>query len=203
MSSADGDAGQIVGARHRQIAIPRFVAATGTARRLPTIGHDDAESRSDPLVHPWSALNLLVAAAVAAVTLAGGTTPILALLFDAPARSVLDPRLVAVVKAQAALANPCIVALCALVLALVWTTLARGGRWALWALAGTLLPLQVCGFASDRFLGNRNLAANAVSSALLVAGLALAGVGLRHRRLGCGDPSRKGRTGEHLRLPDR
>jgi hypothetical protein len=79
-----------------------------------------------------------------------------------------------VVAAQAAIANPCIAALCVLVLALV-----RRREYAI--VAGVLVPVQAFGFVSDGFLGHRNLAVNLGSTALLLAGLALL---LRLRRLG-------------------
>jgi hypothetical protein len=90
----------------------------------------------------------------------------------------LDPRAIDVVNAQAALANPCIVALCAPTLVTIWTSLIRGARWAWLAFAGTLLPLQAFGFISDAFLGHRNFVVNIVSSGLLLVALVLSGFGL-------------------------
>jgi hypothetical protein len=127
----------------------------------------------------WCGLNMAVALGVTAMTLAGRNAPALSLvLADAEIRA-LDPRVVAVVDAQAALANPCIVALAGLVLVVVWTSLVARARWALAALAATLIPLQAFGFVSDAYLKNRNLAANAASSAILLTALALARQGMR------------------------
>jgi hypothetical protein len=125
------------------------------------------------LLSVWTGFNLLVAVAVTGMTLAGRPPPALALMLSAGEIAALDPRALAVVNAQAAIANPVIVALCGLVLAVVWTSLVRGARWAWRALAGTLVPLQLFGFVSDAFLGQCNLAANAISTVVLIAGLAL------------------------------
>ncbi len=144
------------------------------------------------LLSLWCGANLLVAAAVTATTLLGRAPPALRLVFGDAELAALDPRVVAVVRAQAALANPCIVALCVLVLALTWSGAvggtrsasgAVGGTRSAWrALAGTLVPLQAFGFVSDGFLGARNLAANVASSALLVAALALLSSGSSNDR---------------------
>jgi len=131
------------------------------------------------LLSIWSGLNLCVAAGVTVLTLLGRKPPALALSLTNSEIGRLDPRAVDVVNAQAAIANPSIVALCALILVTVWTSLVRGA-WSAWlALVATLLPLQAFGFISDAFLGHRNLVANVVSSGLLLIALILSGVGLR------------------------
>lgn len=127
----------------------------------------------------WSALNLCVAAGVTVFTLLGRKPPALALLLTNSEIGRLDPRAIDVVNAQAAIANPSIIALCVLILVTVWTGLVRGARSAWLALVGTLLPLQAFGFISDAFLGHRNLVANIVSSGLLLMALVLSGFGLR------------------------
>ena len=71
--------------------------------------------------------------------------------------------------------------MCALVLVIVWRALMARARWAFEALVACLVPLQAAGFASDAFLGHRNLVANVVSTVLLCTGLALAGAGLRRQ----------------------
>jgi hypothetical protein len=124
------------------------------------------------LLSIWSGLNLLVAAVVTGVSLAS-RPPALAMLLGDEQIARVDPKLMAVVRAQAALCNPCIVALCVLVLAMVWRAVIRRVGWAWWTLAAALAPLQAFGFVSDALLGNRNLAANLISTALLAAGLAL------------------------------
>jgi len=128
------------------------------------------------LLSIWSVLNLLVGAYVTILTLRG-RTPILWMVGDEPG----SPRLHAVINAQAAFCNPLIVALCLLVLVIVWTSLVKRARWAFWALVASLAPLQLFGFLSDRFLGNHNLPANLFSSLLLLVGLSLCDYGSRSR----------------------
>jgi hypothetical protein len=125
----------------------------------------------------WAGLNLIVAVAVTVLTVTGGTPPALGLMLNDAQIHASDPKLIAVVNAQAALANPCIVAFCILVLAIVWTSIVPGVRWALWAVAGATIPLQVFAFVSDSFLGGRNLLPNLISSTLLAAGLGLCALG--------------------------
>lgn len=119
----------------------------------------------------WAGLNFLVALAVTGLTLAGRPPPALRLLLPEAEISRVDPIALAVINAQALLVNPCIMALCALVLCLVWNGLRAPAGWMFWALALVLLPLQAFGFVSDGALGHRNLIANLVSSAVLMTGL--------------------------------
>ena len=121
----------------------------------------------------WSGLNLLVAAMVTVMTLAGRNAPALSMLFSDSEIQTLDVKAIAVVNAQAMLANPCIVALCVVVMVIIWKGLMTRARWAFWALAGALVPLQLFGFASDAFLGDHNLVANVVSTGVLLMGLSL------------------------------
>ena len=125
------------------------------------------------LLSVWSGLNLLVALAVTALTLAGHPPPALRFLFDDAQAAQVDPRALAVINAQALLANPCIVALCGLTLVVVWEGVMRRVRWCWVGLCVALLPLQVFGFVSDAALGGKNMAANVVSTLVLVAGLVL------------------------------
>ena len=105
----------------------------------------------------WAGLNFLVAAFVTLSTVLGQPPPALAIHSDP----------VAVVKAQAALANPLIMAVTAWVLLLTW----RRPNESAVPLALTLVPIQAFGFVSDHFIGNANLTANLISSALLLVGL--------------------------------
>jgi hypothetical protein len=131
------------------------------------------------LLSIWAGLNFLIAFAVAAITLSGATTPILSLVLDDTELRTLSPHARAIIEAQAAIANPCICALCVAITAIVWTSLRARARWALWTLIGMLVPLQACAFASDAYLGNRNLIQNLISAALLAAGLGLAALAVR------------------------
>jgi hypothetical protein len=122
----------------------------------------------------WTGLNALVAVYVTVATLAGRPPPALALLMTERQIRAVDPMAVAVVNAQAVIANPLIVAVCALVMVVAWQGLRAAGRWALWSIAGVLVPVQVFGFVSDGFLGGNNVVANAVSSVLLAVALLFA-----------------------------
>jgi hypothetical protein len=115
----------------------------------------------------WAGLNALVAAFVTLSTVMGRSPPALALVMDDASK--VDPRALAVIQAQAAIANPLILAVCALVLVLIWTRPREYGV----ALAATLVPVQAFAFVSDAFLGHRNVIANVVSTAMVVCGLAL------------------------------
>lgn len=121
----------------------------------------------------WAGLNLFVAAAVTVAILLGRAPPVLEMVLKGPALTAVDAKALAVVNAQATLANPCIAALCGLVLAIVWTSLIHRARWAWWTLAGALCPLQAFGFVSDSYLGHQNLVANSTSTLILLSGLAL------------------------------
>jgi hypothetical protein len=116
------------------------------------------------LVSAWCIANLVVAVVVTAMTVAGSDLPALRLVMDEREIATTDPRALDVIAAQATLANPCIAALCVLVLALV-----RQRQYAI--VAAVLVPVQAFGFVSDAFVGHRNVAVNVASSALLVAGL--------------------------------
>jgi hypothetical protein len=127
------------------------------------------------LLSVWSGFNGVVASVVTALTLSGRSPPALSMMFTEPEIPRLDGRVISVVNAQAALANPCVVALCILVVVVTWKGVVRKARWAFLALAATLVPLQVFGFVSDGFVGHHNIAANITSTALLAAGLTLTG----------------------------
>ncbi len=127
----------------------------------------------------WCVLEALVALVVTAATLAGRAPPALALVMSEERIAAADPDLVAVVNAQASIANPLIVSLTIAVLVITWKALVVRARWALPALAAILGPLQVFGFVSDAYLGGRNWIANGVSSVVLAVALGLAAVGLR------------------------
>lgn len=121
------------------------------------------------LLSLWAGLNALVALFVTVSTVLQRSPPALRLMLSEDEIRAVEPRALAVIQAQAAIANPLIIAVCALALFLLYT---RPPRW--WpVLAGTLLPVQAFGFVSDAFLGGRNLVANVVSTVLLGLGLLL------------------------------
>ena len=125
------------------------------------------------LVTVWSGLNFLVGAAVLVMTLLGKPPPALALVMTPQEIVAVSPKALAVVNAQAAIANPLICAVCVMTTVLLWGPVRHQQRWAWHTLVGTLVPVQVCGFVSDSFLGGTAMAANIVSSVVLGAGLLL------------------------------
>jgi hypothetical protein len=148
-------------------------------RRLPRRRRMKSLKAGAVLLSIWSSFNLLVAVMVTAMTVTGQPPPALSLLFTDIEIRGLDNDIIAVVNAQATLANPSVFALCIVVLAIIWKGLLARARWAFWSLAVALVPLQVFGFVSDAFLGHRNLVANVVSTLVLTAGLGLSGYALR------------------------
>jgi hypothetical protein len=124
----------------------------------------------------WGSLNILVAAAVTIMTLAKESPPALRLVMSADAIRRLDPQALAVVNAQAALANPCIIGFRVLALTMLWSNRRppKGSRFSGYVLVPTLLFVQVFAFVSDGYLGHKNLPANLVSTLLLAVGLTLA-----------------------------
>ncbi len=124
--------------------------------------------RAIPL-YVWTGFNLLLALGIlASILVFHRDPPALSILFDESRRRALAPDVRATVTALAVLANALIFAFSALILVLVH---ARAHRV---AVAGALVTVQLFGFASDAFLGNRNLVANLISSGVLGLGLVLA-----------------------------
>ena len=121
----------------------------------------------------WAALNGLVALAVTVATLLGMPSPALGLVLTPAEVAAVDPRVVAVVNAQALFANPGIVAVCLMVLVCTWKGVLTRTPWVWNMLAASLLPLAAFGFVSDAQLGMHNIIANLGSSLMLVTGLAL------------------------------
>lgn len=127
----------------------------------------------------WASLNALVALAVVATTALTHRAPALALVLDDAAVASVDARVLGVVSAQAMLANPCIMAVCAFTVVLAWRGVRRGERWAVVTLAGVLVPLAGFAFASDAYLGSANVVANVVSTGFVAVGLVLGALGAR------------------------
>jgi hypothetical protein len=131
------------------------------------------------LLSIWSGFNLVLALGITlALLVFERNAPALSILFEGGEIARLDPRALATVNALAVLCNAVIAAFCALVLMVTWK--ARRQTWAFFALAGTMVFVQACGFASDARLGHRNLIANVISTGILVVGLSFAD---RERRL--------------------
>ena len=126
----------------------------------------------------WSGVNLLLAGAILiSMTMFGKNAPGLRILFDDAGVRGLDPRALATVNAIAVLFNACAIAFCLLMLYVTWSGVAAGSKAAYWALVVASGSLQAFGFIADAYLGGRNLLANVISSAVLLFGLGLSGLG--------------------------
>ena len=124
----------------------------------------------------WGALNILIAAVVTVMTLAKESPPALRLVMSADAIRRLDPQALAVINAQASIANPCIIGFCVLVLTMLWSKRRApkgSSHFSHSVLVPTLLFVQSFAFVSDGYLGHKNLPANIVSTSLLAFGLTL------------------------------
>jgi hypothetical protein len=124
----------------------------------------------------WGSLNILVAAAVTIMTLAKESPPALRLVMSGDAIRRIDPLALAVINAQAAFVNPCIIGFCVLVLSMLWSNRRPpqgASHVSYYVLVPTLLFVQIFAFISDGYLGHKNLPANLVSTFLLTIGLTL------------------------------
>ena len=126
------------------------------------------------LLSLWAGLNLVLALGILFMLLVlGKNAPALLILYGDLQAQGIDPRALSTINALAVMFNACAASICVLSLAMIWFAVSRKAVWAFWSLAGCLVFLQAAGFASDTFLGNRNLLANGISSLLLLCGVAL------------------------------
>jgi hypothetical protein len=131
----------------------------------------------------WTGFNLVLALGILFMLLVlGKNAPALLILYGDLQAQGMDPRALATINALAVMFNASAASICALSLAMIWLAVVRKTRWAFWALAGCLAFLQAAGFASDMFLGNRDLLANTVSSLLLLCGIFLVGAAIFYVR---------------------
>ncbi len=131
------------------------------------------------LLSLWAGFNLLLALGILFMLLVlGKNAPALVILYGDLQPKDLDPRALATINALAVMFNAAAASICALSLSLIWFAVVRKTVWAFWSLAGCLAFLQAAGFTSDTFLGNKDVLANAISSLLLLGGLALVGVAI-------------------------
>ena len=131
------------------------------------------------LLSLWTGFNLTLALAILFMLLVlGQNAPCLLILYGDTRATGMDPRALATINALAVLLNACAAAICALSLSVIWRALVRRAVWAFWSLTGSLSFLQAAGFASDWFLGNKDLSANAASSLLLLLGVCFTAIGM-------------------------
>ena len=134
------------------------------------------------LLTMWTGFNLVLALCILfAIFVLGKNAPALLILYGDTHAAGMDPRALATINAIAVIFNACAAALCGLSLAVIWFALRHKARWAFWSVAGSLGFVQAAGFASDSFLGDKDLLANIASSLLLLFGLVLVAIGLLRR----------------------
>ncbi len=135
------------------------------------------------LLSLWTGFNLVLAVGILFMLLVlGKNAPALLILYGDLRAEGMDPRALATINALAVMFNACAASICALSLAMIWFAVVRKALWAFWCLAGCLGFLQAAGFASDTFLGNKDLWANAISSLVLLCGLFSAGIAILYGR---------------------
>jgi len=125
------------------------------------------------LLSLWTGFNLILALGILFMILVlGQNAPCLLILFGDIRAAGMDPRALATINGLAVVCNACAAAICALSLTVIWLALIKREMWAFWALVGSLIFVQVAGFASDSFFAHKNLVANIISSSLLLLGFA-------------------------------
>src|SRR5947207_4143562 len=135
------------------------------------------------LLSLWTGFNLVLALGILFMLLVlGKNAPALLILYGDLKAEGMDPRALWTINALAVMFNACAASICALSLAMIWFAVVRKSVWAFWSLAGCLTFLQAAGFASDTFLGNKDLLANAFSSLLLLCGIFSVGIAVFHGR---------------------
>lgn len=130
----------------------------------------------------WTGFNLVLALCILfAILVLGKNAPALLILYGDTHATGMDPRALSTINALAVIFNACAAALCGLALAVIWFALLHKARWAFWSVAASLAFVQAAGFASDSYLGDKDLLANIASSLLLLFGLVLVAFGLLRR----------------------
>jgi hypothetical protein len=125
------------------------------------------------LLSIWSGFQGLMALAiVVSMALLRRHAPSVAVFLGPSAERTLDPRVLGLIDATAILLNAIVVGLCVLLLAITWTSLRAGARWARVAMGASLGLVQLAGFLSDGYLGGHYLWANLASTAVVGLGLA-------------------------------
>ena len=135
------------------------------------------------LLSLWTGFNLVLARGILFMLLVlGKNAPALLILYGDLGAEGMDPRALSTINALAVMFNACAASICALSLAMIWFAIVRKAVWAFWFLAGCLGFLQAAGFASDAFLGNKDVLANTISSLLLLCGIFSVGIAILYVR---------------------
>lgn len=136
------------------------------------------------LLYLWVGFNLLLALSIVSSMLFLGTNaPALYILFDSTSINTISPNALSTINGLAILMNSTIAALCGLSLVVIWKGLLKI-KWMFVSLWLCLGFVQLMGFASDTYFGNKNLLANVVSTVILEAGFLLSVQALREKKKG-------------------
>ena len=112
----------------------------------------------------------------------GKNSPALILLYGDAQGKGLDPRALATIDALAVVANASIAALSLLSIIVIWAALVRRAVWAFWALAVSLLFLELVRWVGESvYYHQDNLLGEAATLLPTVAGIACAAIGVFRR----------------------
>jgi len=126
-------------------------------------------------------LQFLVSVLSLMVSVFSKYAPILKMAFTDEELSTLDAKYVATTKALAIMHNSGAVLGTFLSLAIIWTSLINGHKWAFWVLLLAGIFGHTFWFIGDRFIGNETLKVNTALTALFLVGISLAGYGIFKR----------------------
>jgi hypothetical protein len=126
------------------------------------------------LVVFWLGFNFLLASGIlVTLLLFRGNAPAVSILFNPNEIATLEPRALSTMNSLATLMNFALAVYCGLALWLLRLYLTQYQRNVWLVLVISLAVMVAAGFASDSFLGNKNLMANIVSTIILGSGLLL------------------------------
>lgn len=123
--------------------------------------------------------NLLLAAGILiAIIFFGKNPPILYVSLARDDISALSEQVLRTFKSLSIYFNSAVIASCVGGLFVIWMGLARGQKWAFWAVLITVVIGQASGFVADSFIGVRTLGVNIVFTGLYLLGIGLSCFGL-------------------------
>jgi hypothetical protein len=126
------------------------------------------------LVVFWLGFNFLLASGIlVTLLLFRGNAPAVSILFNPNEIATLEPRVLSTMNSLATLMNFALAVYCGLALWLLRLYFSQYQRNVWLVLVISLAVMVAAGFASDSFLGNKNLMANIVSTIILGSGLLL------------------------------
>lgn len=140
----------------------------------------NAGSRS---LYAWSTVNFFLSSLILIIVVFGlGNSPLLTMVFEESEIARLGAGVIPALNCLTILYNSYAVALSVIVWLVVRFCLAKGQKWALWALLITIGFVEVFAFIASAPLGNVRWQVNFVLTALYVVGIGLSGYSLFARR---------------------